>query len=497
MSIITHYEPTLASLRSHAVPDWFHDAKLGIFIHWGLYSVPAWAPLSGELGDVLRRHGWAYWFAHNPYAEWYMNSMRIAGSPTQAHHAATYGAGFPYSDFAPLFNEAAARMDPQAWAELFARAGAGYVVMVAKHHDGFTLWPSQHPNPYKPDYHARRDLVGEVAEAVRARGMRMGLYYSGGLDWTFNPLVIRDLADMLLAVPQSREYIAYADAHLRELMERYKPSVLWNDIGYPGGADLKQLFADYYNAVPDGVINDRFTPWKSPPGAIGRALFKAAVRLVMMRTDKRGGEMPGGPHFDFRTPEYRAYDHILPHKWESTRGLGYSFGYNQQEGPEHVLSLEALVRQFVDIVSKNGNLLLNVGPMADGTIPDLQRERLLGLGEWLAVNGEAIYGTRPWRRAEGRTGDGVALRFTQKDDALYVFLLDAPKGEEVALEWLTAAPSTSIQLLGRDGALSWRQNGRALCVRWPQGVPAASAYTLRIVPQPRWVGAQDDKRRTR
>ena len=169
------YEPTLESLQRHTVPDWFHDAKLGIFIHWGLYSVPAWAPNAGELGEVIAEGGWDKWFAENPYAEWYMNSMRIAGSPSQRHHLETYGPDFGYRDFVPMFNEATQEWDPGAWAELFRQAGARYVVLTTKHHDGFLLWPSEHPNPFQENYYARRDLVGQLTAAVRKQGMEMGL----------------------------------------------------------------------------------------------------------------------------------------------------------------------------------------------------------------------------------------------------------------------------------------------------------------------------------
>lgn len=364
---------TPESLHQRTVPDWFHDAKLGIFVHWGLYSVPAWAPLTGEMDKVIANEGWKKWFSHNPYAEWYMNSMRIEGGVSQRHHVETYGPDFCYEDFIPLFNEALEAWDPGAMADLFRQVGARYVVLTTKHHDGFTLWPSEHPNPYREHYHAERDLVGELTEAVRAREMIMGLYYSGGIDWTFNKTVIQDITDIQDAVPQGDEYVAYANAHWKELIARYKPSVMWNDIAYPAAADLNELFSHYYNSVPEGVINDRFT----------------------QRFEFTEGQIAGSQHSDFTTPEYTSYDHIVEKKWEATRGIGYSFGYNQNEGPENYLSVQELVHSFVDIVSKNGNLLLNVGPMADGTIPALQRERLEGLGTWLRVNSEAIYGTRP------------------------------------------------------------------------------------------------------
>jgi alpha-L-fucosidase len=271
------YQPTFESLRQHPVPAWFNDAKLGIFVHWGAYSVPGWAVRSeGSQFEQAAAKGWEYAFAHNPYAEWYLNTLSIDGSPTATYHAATFGEGFSYDGFSPIFNSAMRGWDPAAWAALFAAAGARYVVPGTKHHDGFLMWPSRHPNPFKQDWHAERDLIGELATAVRAHGMRYGLYYSGGLDWTFQGLPIRNLPEMFAAIPQRDDYVRYVDAHWRELIERYEPAVLWNDIGYPGAAHSEQLFADYYNRAPDGLVNNRF--------------------------DMRG-TIKGTAHCDFITPE--------------------------------------------------------------------------------------------------------------------------------------------------------------------------------------------------
>ncbi len=458
------YEPTQESLCQHTVPDWFNDAKLEIFIHWGLYSIPGWAPTTGPLPEVIEREGWGGWFGRNPYAEWYMNSIRIAGSPSAQYHAATYGTDFSYEQFAQQFNEQTQTWDPGAWAELFAGAGARYVVLTTKHHDGFLLWPSATPNPFKANYHAERDLVGDLTAAVRQCGMRMGLYYSGGLDWTFNDHVIADIADLFRAVPQSAEYTAYADAHWRELIERYEPIVLWNDIGYPASANLPELFSAYYNRVAEGVINDRFTQADPSSGSAE-------------------GTPPVAPWFDFRTPEYAVFDEIMAEKWESCRGLGYSFGYNRNESPETMLSPVELIRSFVDIVSKNGNLLLNIGPMGDGTIPMEQQDRLRALGDWLRVNGDAIYGTRPWSRAEARTTDGTPLRFTKKGDTLSAVLLDTPLSSQVALEGLRVREGSNVRLLGHDQPLAWQQTEGGLLVPLPE-LPASPAHTLQITPQP-------------
>ena len=293
------FEPNWESLQTHQVPNWFHDAKLGIFVHWGLYSVPAWATPLGELGKV----DWNQWFANNPYSEWYLNSLRIKGSPTEEHHFETYGKDFEYMDFVPKFNEEVATWDPTAMASLFADAGAQYVVLTTKHHDGFTLWPSEieNPNLAADRRSASRDIVGELTSAVKAAQMKMGFYYSGGLDWSFNPEPIDTVDKVRGTIIHTQEFADYTDAHWRELISKYDPTILWNDIGYPEITDLANIVADFYNTHPDGLINNRFE--------IGKE---------------------GSPqrHHDCTTPEYSTMEEITDYKWETCRGLGYSFGYN-------------------------------------------------------------------------------------------------------------------------------------------------------------------------
>ena len=230
--------------------------------NWGYLSIgactrcPGWAPLSHPNHDFSSQD----YIKNNPYAEWYLNVMRIDGSPTQAYHREHYGADYDYYNFAPVFDREIQKWKPEAWAKVFRDAGAKYVVLTTKHHDGFTLWPSATPNPTLPAdrQHATRDIVGDLSKAVRAQGLRMGLYYSGGYDWTFVPGPIREEADYQKVKPQSEAYGKYADAHVRELIERYHPALLWNDIDYPKSGHPLELMAEYYNAVPDGVIDDRF-----------------------------------------------------------------------------------------------------------------------------------------------------------------------------------------------------------------------------------------------
>jgi alpha-L-fucosidase len=407
-------------------PGWFRDAKFGIIVHWGLYSVPGWAPLDDSVvrlleaglegpegspdGDPLARHS---------YAEWYQNSALLDG-PTRAHHESTYG-GRDYGDFRGAFAAAVRDWSAGPWAELFAASGARYVIPVTKHHDGFLLWPSTVDNPNRSGWSTTRDVIGELGEAVRARGLRYGLYYSGGPDWTFDHLPIRRLVDVASSIPDSPEYLRYVDAHWRELIRRYRPSILWNDIGYPPAARPDTLIADYYAEVPDGVVNDRF----------------------------------GTAHPDVRTPEYARRADIDPEVWETVRAVGISFGWNRQETA--LLSVPALVLLLADVVSKNGNLLLGVTPDDRGAIPRPQRDLLRGIGQWLAAHGEAIFGTRPWTTAEATTGDGQPVRFTRRTgargDILYGIVPGAV-GQPVALArtvpGLTIAPGSRIRPVGTD-----------------------------------------------
>ena len=439
-----HYEPTLASLDQHPLPQWYADAKLGIFIHWGLYSVPGWAPLNHPNHDF---HSSDY-LGNNPYAEWYYNTMRIEGSPTQRYHREHYGADYDYYNFAPIFDRETQKWNPDAWAKLFRDAGARYVVLTSKHHEGFTLWSSSVPNPTLPKdrQHATRDLVGELTQAVRNVGLRMGLYYSGGYDWSFVPGPITKAGDGETVKPQSEAYAKYASSQIRELIERYHPALLWNDIDWPKSGHPLEIMAEYYNAVPDGVIDDRF----------------------------------GVPHSDFITPEYQKVDRINSKKWEECRGLGCSFGYNRAEGEAETIAPDALIYLLVDIVSKNGNLLLDVGPEADGTIPAIQMSRLQAIGTWLKQNGEAIYATHPWSRANGDTAENIPVRFTQRGRIVFATLLGGPKTGSITLKAFSAKPGSAIYLLGHSNPLDWSQAGNDLTVHLPAKLPGSYAYVLRV-----------------
>jgi alpha-L-fucosidase len=260
--------------------------------------------------------------------------------------------------------------------------------------------------------------------------------------------------------------------------------VLWNDIAYPFNRGLWELERDYYDAVPEGVVNDRFAVmgpiahWLRIPfvGDLFHLLLKFFTGLT---GDLSALQSTPPPHYDFRTLEYQAIDGIKEEKCEVTRGMGLGFGYNRFETDSDFLSEEELVHSFVDIVARNGNLLLNVGPKANGDIPAIQATRLDQLGDWLAVNGEAIYGSRPWVRADGETAAGHPVRFTQDETGLFAIVLSDLVPGSVRLLDVGAESVASVELLGH-GSVPWQPDGYDLIVELPEDDSLRVAYTLAI-----------------
>ena len=336
-------QPTWESINERGYPQWFSDAKLGIFIHWGVYSVPAYASLEG-------------------YAEWYYRGL-MTNDDRQAFQERIYGKNFKYEDFAPMWK--AELWDPNEWAELFQKSGAKYVLLVSKHHDGFCLWPSQYaPNWNSVDCGPHRDICGELTEAVRKQGLKMGFYYSLP-EWTSK--IHRWYVD------PDENIGTYVDIHMipqfKELINKYKPTVLFTDGEWRNSAEqwhATELISWYYNTVgKDAIVNDRWG---------------------------------GGQQHGFRTPEYSAGITLTDRPWAECRGLGRSFGLNRNEPLDNYMTSDELIRHFCVLVAAGGGMTLNVGPAADGKIPLLQQERLLDLGKWLEINDEAIYGTRPYKK---------------------------------------------------------------------------------------------------
>lgn len=339
-------QPTWESLNQRGYPQWFQDAKLGIFIHWGLYSVPAYAS----------KEGYGEWF-YRGLMQKDVERMRI-----MSYYADTTKPVFDqYKEltkywYAELWN-------PDEWADLFQYAGAKYVVLVTKHHDGYCLWDS----PYQPEWNSvasgpNRNIVEELNKAVRQQGLRMGFYYSLP-EWT-NPRHI-------WMVDPDNEIGDYVDNYMvpqfKELVSRYKPDLIFSDGDWNNTAEQlrsQELISWYYNTVgKDAIVNNR---WGH------------------------------GTQHGFLTPEYSAGIANTEVPWAECRGLGRSFGLNRNEDLDNYLTDQELIQHFVELVAHGGGLTINVGPNADGTIPLIQQERLKALGKWLEINGEAIYGTRPY-----------------------------------------------------------------------------------------------------
>ncbi len=355
------YQPTWDSIDKRPTPAWFTEAKFGIFIHWGVYSVPAYAPV---IANPIQAGTWAY-------------------------HQKQYGADFPYKDFAPQFR--AELFDPDHWADVFARSGAKYVALTSKHHEGFALWPSKEASatwgrPWNAvETGPKRDILGDLTAAVRRTNVKMGFYYSL-YEW-YNPLWLQDKPRYI------REHMT---PQFKDLVTRYKPAIIFSD----GEWDLPsadwhspELLAWLFNESPvkgDVVINDRW------------------------------GKDSRHKHGGYWTTEYTPGMSGMDHPWEESRGMGFSYGYNRAEHLEHYHTGRELVTMLVDLVSRGGNLLLDIGPAADGTIPVVMEQRLIEIGSWLKVNGDAIYGTKPYKTSrQWSTGEQPKVEYNKEFETAY------------------------------------------------------------------------------
>lgn len=404
------------SLNAHPIPNWYEDGKLGIFIHWGIYSVPAYANPSYQLGEIPIEYDW---YVNNPYAEWYENSVRVGEGPTYEHHMKTYGKDFKYTDFADLWK--AENWNPENWVDLFRQAGAKYVVLVTKHHDGFCLFPTKYTEFNSMNRGPMRNITGELCKAVKKTDMKMGLYYSGFLNWRFDDEPVFSKKNINTYCSPTYEYADYVYKQSKELIDTYQPSLFWNDVGWPmaGEEHLKHLLSHYYNACEEAVVNDRFS----------------------------------GFYQGFLTKEYKSGEASRQKKWEMCRGLGLSFGYNRMENESNGISSADLIDLLVSTVADNGNLLINVGPRADGSIPDWQKDRLMALGKWLSCNGDAIYGTRSTER-ESLEGESCRIHFTRKENQRYVCLTKVPQSEfNVIIPGLETVPVPLDQRVSVKGSV--------------------------------------------
>lgn len=429
------WEPRWSSLEERPVPAWYTEARFGIFIHWGPYSVPAWAPDSDADGFGSR------------YAEWYW--QRLNAPQLKIHrdfsdfHRRVYGEDFRYKDFAPMFR--AELFDPVVWEAVLRSSGARYAVLTSRHHDGFCLWPSaQAPGWNAVDTGPRRDLAADFMEASRRAGLRAGFYYSL-YEW-FDEGYRADPATYAQRVVHPQ---------LRDLVQRYRPEILWAD------GDWEQ---------PDTVWrSEEFLSW----------LYNDSPVAAEVVVNDRWGTNPSGRHGGFLTSEYGKGESGSVRPWEETRGMAGSFGYNRRENLSEYADSRSLIHQLIQVVSRGGNFLLNIGPAADGTIPVIMQQRLKDIGDWLRVNGEAIYGSSPRSLPEGTTlPEGVFL--TAKGDATYAILT----------QWkpelrLTGIPRpASVTLLGYDEPLRFSYRRGVLTVQLPaltpDRIPCSHAWTLKM-----------------
>lgn len=466
------FQPTWDSIDRRPTPAWFTRDKFGIFIHWGVYSVPAYAPvIPGKLA----------------YAEWYWHQMTEGkNNPkadeiekgTWAFHEKWYGANDPYQNFAEQFK--AELFDPSHWADVLAGSGAKYVALTSKHHEGFALWPSKEASTtWQRPWNAveigpRRDLLGDLTEAVRKKNLRMGYYYSL-YEW-YNPLWLSD---------KQRFVKEHMFPQFKDLVTRYQPSIIFSD----------------------GEWEMPSTEWHSPE-LLAWLFNESPVKDEVVINDRWGKECRH-KHGGYWTTEYTSGMSISNHPWEESRGMGVSYGLNRAERLDGYHTGQELILMLADTVSRGGNLLLDIGPAADGTIPVIMEERLGQIGSWLKANGEAIYGTKPWKstrqwspgeipktnyeaefnhpydlsklieKSEAGKASIEAI-FTAKENDLFAIL---PRWPGSSFQLREAIPVKTVNLLGYATPLKFKSSGHAVSVSLPdlpENLRQQSAWVLKF-----------------
>lgn len=461
VSIAQHYQ----------IPDWFRDAKFGIFIHWGPASVPA-------------------------YDGWYARFMYDKDSHVHKYHVEHYGpvTEFGYKDFIPMFK--AEKFNAAEWAKLFKESGAKYVIPVAEHHDGFALYRSTFNRYNSVEMGPKRDLMQELKEAILAENLHFGMSSHRAENcWFFNkgmeiPSDVHNpeytLYGERIAGPDgeslSEEVIQHDGSnehsrknwltHMYELIDLYQPELLYFDwtVGKkPFQETFYKFMAYYYNNALD---------WKK--GVVVNTKFGY------------------GDHIQVFDIERGKSDKAREYPWQTDTSIGKVFWFYQKDESD-LKSPDHIIDDLVDIVSKNGNLLLNVGPRADGTIPEKQQEVLHEIGNWLKVNGEAIYGTRPWLIAQEGPTQGTSgsmtdskntnytpedIRFTSKGENVYAIVLERPKGQ-VVIKSLAQGNErkqkiSHVSILGYDQDITWKQTTEGLVLDFPKDIATKYAYTIKI-----------------
>ncbi|KAM6996260.1 tissue alpha-L-fucosidase [Passerculus sandwichensis] len=423
------YRPDWASLDARPLPAWYDRAKVGVFVHWGVFSVPAWGS------------EWFWWHWQGQHDAAYESFVRRRFPP-----------GTTYAEFAPRFT--AYDFQPRQWAQLFQRAGARYVVLTTKHHEGFTNWGSPVSwNWNSVDTGPHRDLVGELGEALRESNLRYGLYHSL-MEW-FNPLY---LADKQNDFKTQSFVLKKTMPELYDLVLKYKPDLIWSDGDWEAPDSYwnsTSFLAWLYNDSPvkdTVVVNDR---WGRGCSCRHGGFYNCADKF-------RPGTLP-------------------QHKWEMCSSLDrLSWGYRSNMSLPEVMDEMSMIEELVQTVSLGGNYLLNVGPTKEGVIVPIFQERLLALGRWLDTNGEAIYESQPWRVQMENTTDTVW--YTSKGPVVFAIFLLWPRDNVLHLSSPIASPGTQVTLLGFAGTLEWQiQPGAGMLITLPSLLPSP------LPPQPGWV----------
>jgi len=467
ISMATASDASWESLGRRPNPAWFDDDKFGIFIHWSVFSVPAIAWVYPD-----QRYGYG---GHSCWYGMYVDRIRLLAPSEQARfeefHRRMYG-DVPFRAIAPLFKAEA--FDARQWAALFKRSGARYAFLTSNFHDGYCLWPS----PYSPGWNSmdvgpKRDLLGEFSSAMREAGLRAGFYYSLG---EFNHPLYRAAREPGGDIgPFVREHM---QPQLREAVTRYRPSFIYFDGEWEFPLDSFEML-DFmtwlYNESPsagDIVVNDRF--------------------------GKGSREKYGGVF----SSEAGVLGEGSRHKWCEDRPISRgNWSYNRLERLEDYLGERDMIHLLVETVAKGGNLHLDVSPCADGTIPMLQQERLAQMGDWLNVNGEAIYGTRPWVVPEEgpmiesrnpkldkdwkwtETTQRRLVHYTRAGDAVFAICLAWP-GETLRLSRVALGSGGEVRMLGHAKALSWKMQGDGLIVAMPDltigQLPCRHAWVFKL-----------------
>ncbi len=467
------FEGTMESLKQYDCPEWFRDAKFGIYLHWGAYSV-------AEQG------------------EWYARKLYDETTPEYAHHVKTYGhpSEFGYADFIPMWK--AENFDPDALLALFKQSGAKYFTPCAVHHDNFDLWDSKHHKWNAVNMGPKMDLIGMWKEATHKAGLRFGVttHLSRSYSW-LNTANQADTKGPKKGVPydgaqgkakglyppndgQSTHPRAPFDApkewrdlwakRVKQLVEDYEPDHLYFDCAIPfrgedAGKTGMDVISHFYNERPEGVMCVKERPWQG--------LYDDGMTTLDYERGKAAS--------------------ILPEPWQTDDSIG-SWGYNRNTP---YMEPGLVVDKIIDIVSKNGNMLLNIPIRADGTLDETATNVLVKVGEWFDVNGEGIYGTRPWYLyGEGKKEIGAhdlkseltsrEIRYTRKGDVLYAFVMGPPKrNQPVVLTFITEMNAKigkvkSVELLGHKGKLDWEAHGDGLMVTLPKNLPSDYAHGLKI-----------------